>query len=194
MSSSTDLANSKSREQLLRAAWLRHDAMWFQYVAAHWGMNRVNEANRAIAEALGQFEMLNLLRHSQHNANIENIDELLRLFSLAIDIYQTHHSPVRLERVDHKTFSVSMSNCWACKAVELAGWLDQYQCGPWARLKGWLSALKLKSTLNPDPNLCLEYLGVNKGRICSVMVVIDSFSKTEFTWASDDIEHNKRRS
>ena len=177
MSSGTDSVGSKSREQLLRAAWLRHDAMWFQYVAGKCGMDTVNQANRAIVEKLGQFEMLNLLRCLQHSARIENVDELLQLFSLAIDIYQAHHSPVRLERIDDKTFRVSMSNCWACKAVELAGWLDQYQCGPWGRLKGWLSALKLNSTLNPDPTLCLEYLGINKGRLCTVMVVVDSFSR-----------------
>lgn len=177
MSLSIDSASNETREHLLREAWLRHDAMWVQHVTAKWGMNAVNEENRAIVEKLGQFEMLNLLRHCKHRADIDNIDELLQLFSLAIDIYQTHRSPVRLDKVDNNMFSVSMSNCWACKAVEMAGWLDQYQCGPWARLKGWLSALRLKSSLNPDPYLCLEYLGVNKGRICTVMVVVDSFSR-----------------
>jgi len=38
MSLSINSASNNSREQLLREVWLRHDAMWFQYVADNLGM------------------------------------------------------------------------------------------------------------------------------------------------------------
>ncbi|WP_176722535.1 hypothetical protein [Candidatus Thiosymbion oneisti] len=162
----------RDREQLLRDAWLRHDALWFGYVSEHLDDKLVNVGNRMIVERLAEYEMLSLMRKLRLWPGNGDAATLKALFEIGIDLYQTRYSPVEIELLPGNCLGVSMHDCWACKAVREAGRLDRYRCGPWARLKGWLKAVGIIPKLKPDPGLCLALQEQGAEEVCRVEVAI----------------------
>lgn len=164
---------TEAREQLLRDAWLRHDALWFRYTFKHLSEDATNTINIAIVERLGECEMLSLVRKLRvKRPKSTDIGAIKRLLETGLVLYQTQHSPVDIEQLPGHRLQVSMHDCWACEAVRKEGMLAQYRCGPWGRLKGWLRALDITPVLLPDPDYCLALAGGNADSLCQVEVQI----------------------
>lgn len=164
--------DNEAREQLLRDSWLKHDALWYRFCYEHLDTHVTNKGNRKIVERLAEFEMLSLIRKLKVNSTNFNTTDILSLFEVGLDIYQTHNSPVTIKQISSRKLQISITNCWACRALKEAGLLEKYECGPWGRLKGWLRALQVGGKLTPNPKTCLALTRPSSAELCQVEVVL----------------------
>lgn len=171
----------QKRTQLVRDSWLRHDAMWFENAMSLCEFKTLNKLNKKIVFRLAQFEMYSLVRSVDSFSYPNDMRNLSTILKVAVDIYQTSRSKVEIELLDENTLTIKMYECWACKSIENAGLLDEYECGPWQRLKGWLLALEVDYNMNPDPVACLKHLGVHDGSVCEVEVKVLSFNNNQIS-------------
>ena len=75
-------------------------------------------------------------------------------------------------------FEIRIRRCFAHENVERAGVAEVYECGIFARVRGWLDALGLSYEMTPPLGACPKA----QGRECA-------YSFTIRAWPMDDTSH-----
>ncbi len=61
--------------------------------------------------------------------------------------------------LDHQSYEMHLRKCFAHENIIRAGIKDQYECGIFSRLQGWIDAQGLGHELTPALGKCMKVLG-----------------------------------
>ena len=147
-----------TQKDLLVKGWMSHDARWFMAVAEHFGIDAAIRLNRIAARELGRVEMKRFMKALTLSPP-KDLDECLALQEAAISLYGPYLTEYQIKILDSQSYEVRHIRCFVYENILRAGIEDQYECGLFARLQGWIDALGLEHELTPPMGKCMMVLG-----------------------------------
>ncbi len=148
----------EAQKDLLIKGWMSHDARWFMAVAKQFGIEAANRLNQIVARELGQVEMKRFMKAL--NLSIpKNMEEYLGIKRAAISMYGLDLIAYETKRLDSQSYEMFLKRCFAHENIVRAGIKDQYECGIFARLQGWIDAMGLEHELLPPLGKCMKVFG-----------------------------------
>ena len=154
----TNSLSFEMEKDLLIKGWMSHDARWFMAVAKHFGMDAANRLNQTVCRELGRIEMKRFM-NSLNLSPPKNLDDHLNLKRAAISLYGPDLIEYGIEILDPRSYKMHLKRCFAYENIVKAGIKDQYECGIFARLQGWIDAQGLGHELTPTLGKCMKVLG-----------------------------------
>lgn len=149
---------SAERDALLIQCWMSHDARWFAAVAQECGMPVANRLNQIAAHEIGKVEAQRIVRAFQMPP-IKTLDDYLLAQELFIAFLGPDLLDYRVSKVGGTAFQVKVQRCFAYDNVVRVDIADEYECGIFARITGWLDALGLAYETSPSLGKCLKAQG-----------------------------------
>ena len=146
------------REALLIKCWMSHDARWFAAVAGEFGMEVANRLNQVAAHEVGKAEARRIVRALQWPP-VTNADDYLLAQEVIISLLGPDLLDYDVARAGDSACQVHVRRCFANENAVRAGVADQYDCGIFARVTGWLEALGLAYEMTPPLGKCLKVQG-----------------------------------
>ncbi|MEW6374406.1 MAG: DUF6125 family protein [Thermodesulfobacteriota bacterium] len=156
----TNSLSFEMEKDLLIKGWMSHDARWFMAVAVHFGMDAANRLNQIVARELGRVEMKRFMK-ALTLSSPKNMDEYLDLKKTALSLFGPDLIEYEIEILNHQSYRMNLKRCFAHENIVRAGIKDEYECGIFARLQGWIDALGLEHELTPPLGKCMKVLGIN---------------------------------
>jgi hypothetical protein len=147
-----------SQKDLLIKGWMSHDARWYMAVAEHFGIEAANRLNQIVARELGGVEMKRLMK-ALNLSTPKNTEEYVDLMNAAISLYGPDLIEYEIKVLDHQSYEMQLKRCFAHENIVKAGIKDEYECGIFSRLQGWIDALGLEHELSPPLSRCMKVLG-----------------------------------
>ena len=157
------------REALLIKCWMSHDARWFMAAAQTCGMTVTNRINQAAAREEGKVEAGRIARALRWPP-ITSVDDFLAAQTALIEFLGPDLLDCAISGREGDTFEIEVRRCFAYDNVVRAGVADQYDCGIFARVEGWLDGLSLEARIAPALGKCL----MSQGRPCRHLVSIQA--------------------
>jgi len=154
----TNSLSFEMEKDLLIKGWMSHDARWFMAVAKHFGMDAASRLNQTVCRELGRIEMKRFM-NTLNLSPPKNLDDHLNLKRAAISLYGPDLIEYGIEILDHRSYKMHLKRCFAYENIVKAGIKDQYECGIFARLQGWIDAQGLGHELAPTLGKCMKVLG-----------------------------------
>jgi hypothetical protein len=145
-------------KDLLIKGWMSHDARWFMAVAERFGIGHANRLNQKVARDLGRVEMNRFMKALGLSPS-RNIGEYLNLKKAALSIFGRDLVDYEIKILDHQSYEMRLQRCFAHENIVRAGVKDQYECGIFARLQGWIDAMGLEHELFPPLGKCMKVFG-----------------------------------
>lgn len=149
-----ELDKSELRDLLVRN-WMTHDAMWFANTAQRIGIEQTNPINRAAVKAMAMVEVRRLTK-LLGVGRIRNGDDLRAFILEAFEVLRGPFMQFRLSFPETDLMRWEISSCFAYEGVSKLGIVDQYECGIFDRLDGWLEALSIRYVAAPPVEGCLQ--------------------------------------
>jgi len=146
------------QKDLLIKGWMSQDARWFMAVAEHFGIDSANRLNQLVCRELGRVEMKRFMK-TLNLSPPRDINEYLNLKKAAISLYGPDLIEYEIEVIGPKSYKMYLKRCFAYENIIRAGIKDQYECGIFARLQGWIDAQGLEHELAPPLGKCMKVLG-----------------------------------
>ena len=159
--------SSEIQKGLLIKGWMSHDARWYMAVAEHFGIEAANRLNQIVARELGRVEMKRFMEALNLSPS-RNLEEYLNLKNAALSMFGRDLVDYEIKVLDHQSYEMHLERCFAHENIVKAGIKDQYECGIFSRLQGWIDAQGLEHELTPALGKCMKVLG----KECSYNVVI----------------------
>ena len=147
-----------TQKDLLIKGWMSHDARWFMAVAERFGMDAANRLNQFVCRELGRVEMKRFMS-TLNLSPPKNLDEHLNLKRAAISLYGPDLVEYGIKILDHQSYKMDLQQCFAYENIVKAGIKDQYECGIFARLQGWIDAQGLEHAISPPLGKCMKASG-----------------------------------
>ena len=148
----------ETEKDLLVKGWMSHDARWFMAVAKHFGIDAGNRLNQLVCRELGQVEMKRYMK-TLGLLPAKDLQEFLALGKAAISLYGPDLVEYEIETLDHQSYKMHLKRCFAYENIVKAGIKDQYECGIFARIQGWMDAQGLEHELEPPLGKCMMVSG-----------------------------------
>jgi len=146
------------REALLIKCWMSHDARWFMAVAKEYGMSVTNRLNQIAAREIGKAEAPRIL-HALGLPPVQTLEDYLLAQEIFIGFLGPNLLEYRVSKVSSAAYETRVTHCFAYDNAQRAGVADQYECGIFARVTGWLEALGFEYEMNPCLAKCLKAQG-----------------------------------
>lgn len=140
------------REELLRRSWMANDGLWFYQTAQALGLDAANQANSQVVQEFGYQEMRRLMRTLGVD-KVETVEQYQTLFRTATELYLGSLFGAE-DSVDGDVHDIQVTTCFAYRGAKRAGIDKEYHCGPGERPTGWLRAMGLPATIEPEVGLC----------------------------------------
>jgi len=147
-----------AQKDLLIKDWMSHDARWFMAVVEHFGIEHANRLNQKVARELGRVEMRRFMKTLDLSPS-RNMEEYLNLKKAALSMFGPDLVDYEIKILDHQTYEMHLARCFAHENIVKAGIKDQYECGIFSRLQGWIDAQGLEHELAPALGKCMKVLG-----------------------------------
>lgn len=147
-----------SQKDLLIKGWMSHDARWFMAVTEHFGIEHANRLNQKVARELGRVEMKRFMKALDLPPS-RNMEEYLNLKKAALSMFGPDLVDYEIKILDHQSYEMHLERCFAHENIVKAGIKDQYECGIFSRLQGWIDAQGLEHELTPALGKCMKVLG-----------------------------------
>jgi len=160
------------RETLLIKCWMSHDARWFMAVANEYGIPVANRLNQIAAHAVGAVEAQRIVRALQLPP-IATLDDYILAQEIFIQWLGPDLLDYQVSKVDATTIRLHVRRCFAYDNAVRAKIADDYECGIFARVTGWLDALSLPYTILPALGKCLKA----QGHECAYAMTINTQAK-----------------
>jgi hypothetical protein len=153
------------REELkdyLGKGWLTHDGMWFYHTFLESGMEQANKINRQAIRSLAAIEMA----RARKVLRVEDKD--LRTWgglqgfmhdALEMTLPQSVFSRASFTFVPPNVFHWEWvdGECFAYKAMQQLGVIDEYVCGVMFRIECWLESSGIPYTVEPRIEKCIMH-------------------------------------
>jgi hypothetical protein len=127
-------------------------------VADHFGIEAANRLNQMVARELGRVEMKRFMRALNLSPS-RNMEEYLDLKKAALSMFGRDLVDYEIRILDHQSYEMHLTRCFAHDNIVKAGIRDKYECGIFSRLQGWLDAQGLEHELTPPLARCMKVLG-----------------------------------
>lgn len=150
--------SASEREALLIKCWMSHDARWFMAVAREYGLLVANRLNQIAARELGKVEAQRIVRALQLPP-VTTLDDYLLAQEVFISLLGPDLLDYRVSKVSDTAYQIQVRRCFAHENAMRAGIANQFECGIFARVTGWLDALGLAHETNPSLGKCLKAQG-----------------------------------
>ncbi len=147
------------RVDLLIKCWMSHDARWFMAVAREYGIEVTNRLNRIAAHELGKVEAQRIVRALAFPP-VATLDDYLLAQEVFIGLLGPDLLDYRVSKLGGHAFQVHVRRCFAHENAVRAGIGDEYECGIFARITGWLAAMGLAYEISPAAGTCLKAQGL----------------------------------
>ena len=148
----------ETEKDLLIKGWMSHDARWFMAVAEHFGIDAANRLNQFVCREVGRVEMKRYMK-TLGLSPPKNMDEYLDLIKATISLYGPDLIEHEIEILDHQSYQMHLKRCFSYENIVRAGIKDEYKCGIFARIQGWIDALGLEHDFLPPLGKCKMVLG-----------------------------------
>jgi hypothetical protein len=146
------------REALLIKCWMSHDARWFMAAAQTCGMAVTNRINQAAAREAGKVEAMRVARALQWPP-VKTATDCLAAQAALIEFLGPDLMDYAVTSAEGDSLEIEVRRCFAYDNVVRAGVADQYECGIFARVDGWLDGLGVEHRMEPAPGPCLMASG-----------------------------------
>jgi hypothetical protein len=150
--------SSEIQKDLLIKGWMSHDARWFMAVAEYSGIEHANRLNQKIVRDVGRVEMKRFMKALNLSPS-RNMEEYLNLKKAALSMFGRDLVDYDIKILDHQSYEMHLKRCFAHENILRAGIKDQYECGIFSRLQGWIDAQGLEHELTPALGKCMRVLG-----------------------------------
>jgi len=150
--------SSEIQKDLLIKGWMSHDARWYMAIAEHFGIEAANRLNQMVARDLGRVEMKRFMRALDLSPS-RNMEEYLSLKKAALSMFGPDLVNYEIKILDHHSYEMHLKRCFAHENIVRAGIQDEYECGIFSRLQGWIDAQGLEHDLTPPLGKCMKVLG-----------------------------------
>jgi hypothetical protein len=150
--------SAPEREALLIKCWMSHDARWFMAVAREYGMQVTNRLNRIAAHDVGKVEAKRILRALQWPP-VTTLDDYLLVQEFFISLLGPELLDYRVIKQGGNAYQMHIRRCFAHENTLRAGVAEEFECGIFARITGWLEALGLEYKISPSLGRCLMAQG-----------------------------------
>jgi len=157
----------ETQKDLLIKGWMSYDARWFMAVAEQFGIDHANRLNQKVARELGRVEMKRFMKALNLSPS-RNMEEYLNLKNAALSMFGRDLVDYEIKTLDHQSYEMHLERCFAHENIVKAGIKDQYECGIFSKLQGWIDAQGLEHGLTPTLGKCMKILG----KECTYHVVI----------------------
>lgn len=151
---------------LLVKNWMTHDAMWFGNAVNEVGIETANKLNRAAVRSMAGIEARRILRILGMEG-VTNFEEMRSFFdgASALVLGDFMDFSWKWHPAD---FSVTFEwhSCFAHDGVTMLGVADDYECGIFERIYGWMDTLGVAWTISPDTLHCTMH---TEGRCARTM-------------------------
>ena len=148
----------EEQQRLLIQGWMGHDARWFMAVSQQLGVKAANRMNQSVARSVGVAETRRLMK-ALGIPEAQNLQEYLAYQETGIALYGPELLKYKIEVVDPDAFRIIAQRCFAHENVVKAGIAEEYECGIFARIQGWLEAHGFQHKLDPPLGKCLKVSG-----------------------------------
>jgi hypothetical protein len=148
----------ETEKDLLIKGWMSHDARWFMAVAEHFGIDAANRLNQFVCREIGGVEMKRYMK-TLGLSPPKDMEEYLNLKKAALSLYGRDLAEYEIRILDTQSYAMHMKRCFAYENIVRAGIKEQYECGIFARLQGWMDAQGLEHKLTPSLGKCMKVLG-----------------------------------
>jgi hypothetical protein len=177
------------RETLLIKCWMSHDARWYMAVANEYGMPVVNRINRFAAHELGKVEARRVARALQL-PSATSVGDYLLTQEVLLGLFGPDLLDYRLVKIGDNAYEVQVRHCFAYDNAVRAGITEDFECGVFARVTGWLQALGPDCDMTPALGRCLKV----QGRECMYTFELKAKSPvppvertTEYEWKREPL-------
>lgn len=143
------------REALLIKCWMSHDARWYMAVAGECGIPVANRLNQTAAHETGKVEARRIARALQLPP-VTTVDDYLLAQEVLISLLGPDLLEYGLARTGDDAFRIQVRRCFAHENAVRAGIAEQYECGIFARVTGWLDGLGPQYEMPPPLGKCLK--------------------------------------
>ena len=147
-----------AQKDLLIKDWMSHDARWYMAVVEHFGIEHANRLNQKVARELGRVEMKRFMK-ALNLTRSRNMEEYLNLKKAALSMFGPDLVDYEMKTLDRQSYEMHLTRCFAHENIVRAGIKDQYECGIFSRLQGWIDAQGLEHELTPPLGKCMKVLG-----------------------------------
>ncbi len=146
------------REALLVKCWMSHDARWFMAVAGEYGMEAANRVNQAAVREIGKVEAQRVARAVQLPP-VKTVEDFMLAGEIFIGLVAPNLIDYDIIKTDEDTYQVHVKSCFACNNATHAGVADEFDCGVFARVSGWLEGLGVEYEMTPPLGKCMKAHG-----------------------------------
>lgn len=133
---------------------MTHDAAWFANTVQQCGIEKANIINRAAVKTMAMIEA-NRLKEVLQVGRIVNFEELTTFITTGFEIIRAPFMDFTVTFPEKNMMRWEISRCFTYQGIHKLGVIDQYQCGIFDRLDGWLAALEITHTALPKVEGCL---------------------------------------
>ena len=146
------------RHEYLLKNWMTHDALWYAEAAGALGMEKASPMNLRVCRKLGKIEFTRFLK--QAGASMPtNLAEVKRISEAGMELLVPPFMDWAIEWTDDDRMICRVEDCFAHRGMTKFGVIDEYECGIFERIEGWLDAMELSYERTPDLSRCLKYRG-----------------------------------
>ncbi len=143
-------------KEILIKNWMTHDAMWFYHCLEECGIERTNKINKAAVRAMGIVE----IRRIQKAVGVERVgtfEEFKSLIEAAWDIVKGDFMKSSFSLPAKNVLRGDFEKCFAYEGIKQIGIIEQYQCGIFERIYGWLDGIGIKYDVSPQVEGCMMH-------------------------------------
>ena len=145
-------------KDLLLKCWMTHDAMWFLHSVQAVGIEKTNEINKAAVRAMAMIE-IQRIKKALGIEEVQTFDNLRDLVLGAFELIKADFMRFAVDFPERNVMRWEMHRCFAYEGVTKLGVADQYRCGIFPRLEGWLDALGIGYEIVPPVDGCVMHTG-----------------------------------
>ncbi len=146
--------NKGELKELLNKCWMTHDGMWFFHCMSECGMETANKVNKAAIRSLSGIE-IERIKKACGISEVTDSQGLRELFEAARETVVADFMHFTYEFISDTHLHVEMLDCFAYRGITRIGGIEQYECGIFERIEGWLTALRIPFTVTPEVSGCM---------------------------------------
>ena len=149
-----DSIDKDQLKQLLLRCWMTHDAMWFLQSVNEVGIETANRLNRAAVRQMAAVEAKRIMRLLGMDG-AATFKDVQRFVESAGELVIGDFMDFTWDwSADEGRVRFEFQRCFAHEGVSALGVADEYECGIFERVYGWLDALGVTYEVNPDVTYC----------------------------------------
>lgn len=148
-----------SREDLrdlLSKNWMTHDAMWLMHCMGEVGMEAANRINQKAVKSMALIEVKRLAQ-AVGMERVESFDQFRSFIAQAVPLVIAGFMNISFELHEPDQLHCRMHTCFAHDGIQRLGVIEQYDCGIFLRIEGWLAGLGIGYEVEPEVTKCMMH-------------------------------------